>query len=116
MHSVNPLFIGLFKTMKELSSKQEGGISDIRMIFRVESAFDPRRYNNPAADKVGVLIIGGDDEDIIEPTNRDIILRLRGTGSGLEHINKLHQHYDDSLQYMLMFPFCDPGWKMEHQY
>ena len=56
MHSVNLLFIGLFKTIKELSSKQEGGISDIRMIFRVESAPGPRRYNNPTADKIGVSI------------------------------------------------------------
>ena len=106
MHSVNP-FIGLFKTMEELSSEQEVGINDIRMIFRAESAPDPRRYNSPTADKIGVLIVGGDDEDSIGPTNRDIVLRLRGTGSALERINELHQHYDP-LQYVLTFPFGDP--------
>ena len=106
MHSVNP-FIGLFKTMKELSSEQEGSINDIRMIFRAESPPDSRRYNNPTADKIGVLIVGGDDEGSIEPTNRDIVLRLRGTGSALERINELHQHYDP-LQYVLTFPFGDP--------
>lgn len=93
MHSVNS-FSSLFKTMKELSNEQEDRINDIGMIFRAESAPDPRRYNSPAADEIGVLIVGGDDEGSIESTNRDIVLRFRGTGSGLERINKLHQHYD----------------------
>ncbi|KAI8635717.1 hypothetical protein BD408DRAFT_427283, partial [Parasitella parasitica] len=98
--------------MEELASEQEGGIQDVRMIFRAESVPDPRRYNTPTADEIGVLIVGGDDESDSGARNRDIVLRLKSQDNdGLARINELHQHYDP-LQYVLMFPSGDPGWNI----
>ncbi|CEP10634.1 hypothetical protein [Parasitella parasitica] len=77
MHLTNP-FVAMFKTMEESASEQPEGIRDIRMVFRAESRADPRRYNAPTADEIGVLVVGGDDESSIEPCHRDVILRLRG--------------------------------------
>jgi hypothetical protein len=57
------------------------------------------------------LIIREGNESSIEPTNRDIVIRIKGQGNGLARINELHQHYD-SLQYVLMFPFGDSGWNI----
>ncbi|CEP14371.1 hypothetical protein [Parasitella parasitica] len=112
MHEVN-LFVALLKSMEELSSEREGGLEDIRMVFRAENAPDLRRYNAPTADEAGVLIVSGDDESDLEPRNRDIVLRFKGVGGndGLSRINELDQHYD-ALHYVLMFPFGDPGWNI----
>ena len=111
MHDLNP-FVRHFKTMKELSDEQPKGISEMRMIFRSEGTPDNRRYNNPTASEIGVLIVGGDDEGDCEPKNRDIVLRLKGSDNALSRINEIHQHFDP-LQYVLMFPHGDSGWHCE---
>ncbi|CEP09855.1 hypothetical protein [Parasitella parasitica] len=111
MHEVNP-FVEMFKTMEELSAEQPGGLPDLRMIFRAEGTPDERRYNRPSASEIGVLIVGGDDNDNQQPRNRDIVLRLKGPGNELSRINEIHQHFDP-LQYVLMFPYGDSGWHSE---
>ncbi|GAN11726.1 hypothetical protein MAM1_0866c11311 [Mucor ambiguus] len=69
MHEVNPL-VNLLKTIEELSSEREGGLEGIRMVLWAENAPDPRMYNAPPADEVGVLIVSGDDdESYLEPRN-----------------------------------------------
>lgn len=109
MHDINP-FVHLFKTMQDLAAEQPEGIQDIRMIFRAEGTPDPRRYNSPTSSEIGVLIVGADDmENGMEPKHRDIVLRLRGPENQLSRIKEIHQHFDP-LQYVLMFPFGDPGW------
>ncbi|KAI9326673.1 hypothetical protein BD770DRAFT_289844, partial [Pilaira anomala] len=124
MHQVNP-FVRYFKTMEEVSREQNEsrgissnepmvGINDIRMVFRSENTPDPRRYNAPTAPEIGVLILGGvDNEDMgFEPTNRDIIIRLKGSEDTLSRIKEFNQFYDP-LQYVLMFPEGDPGWNFK---
>ncbi|CEP09023.1 hypothetical protein, partial, partial [Parasitella parasitica] len=112
MHDVNS-FVDLFKFMEEINAEQPGVIRDIRMLLRAESSPDARRYNAPTADEIGVLVVGCEDESIILPCNRDIVLRLKGDVEGgcLHLINELHQFYD-TLQYMLMFPLGNPGWNI----
>jgi len=102
-----------FKCMEEVAREQDGGIHDVRMVFRAESAPDPRRYNAPTADEIGVLIIGCDDESDVEPKNRDIVLHLRGqeNNDGLFRLSELNQHYDP-FHYVLMFPKGDRGWNI----
>ncbi|CEP07408.1 hypothetical protein, partial, partial [Parasitella parasitica] len=108
MHDVNP-FVSQFKTMKELAEELPEGIQDIRMIFKSQGTPDPRRYNDPTAFEIGVLIVGGADGPDTEPSNRDIVLRLKGPENSLTRINEIHQHYDP-LHYVLMFPRGDSGW------
>ncbi|KAK4521030.1 ubiquitin-specific protease doa4 [Mucor velutinosus] len=101
MHKVNP-FVDLFKTMEELSVEQPGGIQNIRMIFRSEDSPDPRRYNRPRVPEIGVLLFDGDDESSNEqPKNRDVVLRLKGSGDNLTRINETNQFFDP-LQYVLI--------------
>lgn len=47
--------------MEEAAREREGGIENVRMVFRTESAPDPRRYNAPTADELNVLIVGCSD-------------------------------------------------------
>ncbi|GAN10813.1 hypothetical protein MAM1_0405d10363 [Mucor ambiguus] len=79
--------------MKELNSEQPNGIENIQIIFRAESDTVIRRYNAPTADKIGVLIAGGD----------------KAEDTGHHCINELLQHYDP-LDYVLMFPTGELGW------
>lgn len=80
------------------------------MILRSEGSPDARRYNRPTTLEIGVLIVGGDDGGSNgQPKNRDIVLHLKGPGNDLTRINEIHQRFDP-LQYVLMFPFGDPGW------
>ncbi|GAN10277.1 hypothetical protein MAM1_0338c09815 [Mucor ambiguus] len=102
MHEVNP-FVDLLRSMDELSSEREGGLEDIRMVFRAENAPDPRRHYAPTADKIGVLIVSGDDDESdLEPRNKDIVVRHKCVegNNGLSRISELNQHYD-ALHYML---------------
>lgn len=79
MHVENP-YVSHFKCMEEVAREQDGVIHDVRMVFRAESTPDPRRYNAPIADEIGVLIIGCDDESDVEPKNCDIVLLLHPAG------------------------------------
>lgn len=64
--------------MKEISDQQPNVIIDIRIIFCSESTPDSRRYNSTTASKIGVIIVGGeDDEGNKASKNRGIVLRLK---------------------------------------
>ncbi|CEP09131.1 hypothetical protein, partial, partial [Parasitella parasitica] len=99
--------------MGEIDAEQPNGIPNIRMILRAQGNPDPRRFNSHTADKIGVLIVGGEDKSRLRPSNRDIVMHLRGRegANRLERINKLNQRYDP-LQYVLMYPHGDLGWNI----
>jgi hypothetical protein len=77
---------------------------------------DPRRYNIPTADEVGVILPG--DEDF-QGDYRDIIIHLRpqyyhNPRDGQQHlqlqrINEGHAAYTP-LHYVLLFPYGESGW------
>lgn len=77
---------------------------------------DPRRYNLPSADEVGVILPG---ENRFQGDYRDIILHLRpqyysNSRDGQNHlqlqrINEGHAAYSP-LHYVLLFPFGESGW------
>lgn len=76
---------------------------------------DPRRYNEPTADEVGVILPGEEHQG----DYRDIILHLRpqywhDSVDGkkhlkLERINEGHPAYVP-MHYVLLFPRGEPGW------
>ena len=105
-----------FNCEEEVAREQDGGMNDVRVVFRAESGPDPKRYNAPTADEIGVLIIGCDDESDVEPKNRDIVLHLRGqeNNDDLFRLNELNQHYDP-LHYVLMFPQGRPRLEYQHK-
>lgn len=82
---------------------------------------DPRRYNLPTADEVGVILPGQND---FEGDFRDIILHLRPQHYHsirdnrdhlqLNRINEGHAAYAP-LHYVLLFPHGEPGWYYELQ-
>ncbi|KAL7589559.1 hypothetical protein Lser_V15G40348 [Lactuca serriola] len=77
----------------------------LRLIGRRQT--DGRTYNLPTASEVAALIVG-DIGDSID--NRDIIVT---TQSGrLQHINELHPDYL-ALQYPLLFPYGDDGYRVD---
>jgi hypothetical protein len=77
---------------------------------------DPRRYNLPTADEVGVILPG---ENIFQGDHRDIILHLRpqyyhDPRDDLQHlqlhrISEGHAAYAP-LHYVLLFPYGEHGW------
>ncbi|KAG1095445.1 hypothetical protein G6F42_018552 [Rhizopus arrhizus] len=91
------------------AEEQQEGIQDARRIFKSQGTPDPRRYNDSTASEIGVLIVGGADNPDMEPSNRDVVVRLKGPDDSLIRINEIHQHYDP-LHYIFMFPAGDPGW------
>ncbi|KAI8641632.1 hypothetical protein BD408DRAFT_317004, partial [Parasitella parasitica] len=76
IRDVNP-FVDFFQSLEKISAEQPDGIQKSRMISRVESSPDARRYNAHNANEIGVLIVGGEDESSIQTCNRDIVLRLK---------------------------------------
>ncbi|KAF6746252.1 hypothetical protein DFP72DRAFT_777886, partial [Ephemerocybe angulata] len=63
-----------------------------------------RRGNLPTASEVAVIICDSNGET---PSCRDVALHLRG--GGLQIINDLHPSYTP-LQYVVLFPYGEPGW------
>ena len=80
---------------------------------------DPRRYNLPTADEVGVILPG---EDVFQGDHRDIIIHLRPQyylnlqdhqdHLQLSRISEGHAAYAP-LHYVLFFPFGESGWYYE---
>ena len=103
MHNVSP-FVTFFKNTAEVV-RESGGAADVRLLLRAEGSPDPRRYNPPTADEIGLLM-----SDTMTASNRDIVIRTRT--DELEHISELHQHYD-ALHYVLIFPHGDAGWTID---
>ena len=85
----------------------------------VAPGHDPRRYNLPSADEVGVILPEGHD---FQGDFRDIILYLRpryySDGSDdrqhlqLDRINEGHTAYAP-LHYVMLFPYGEAGWHYE---
>ena len=77
---------------------------------------DPRRYNLPTADEVGVILPG---ENVYQGEHRDIILHLRpqyyqSSPDDIRHlqfhrISEGHAAYAP-LHYVLLFPYGEAGW------
>ena len=109
MHEIIP-FVEYFKTMADMhvencQSSSDTINGDIRMIFKAENTPDSRRYNAPTAAEIDVFIVGGDGDrrSETEPTNPDIVVRLKEDENTLSHIKETNQ-FCDPLQYVLMFP------------
>ena len=80
---------------------------------------DPRRYNIPTANEVGVILPG---ENVFQGDHRDIIIHLRPqhyrdphdqlNHLQLQRISEGHAAYTP-LHYVLLFPYGESGWYYE---
>ncbi len=82
--------------------------SNISMLIHADRTRDLCCYNTPTASNVAVIMIGNGYD--VNPSNRDILLRLRDRG--LQKISELHPSYDP-LHYVLLFPKGDNGWHID---
>ena len=79
--------------------------SKISMVIYNDRTHNPHCYNAPTSSDVAAIMIG--DGNDINPTNRDICLRLHD--GSLQRISETHPSYDP-LHYVLLFPRGDDGW------
>lgn len=82
---------------------------DIRLKLIYDRTTDGRFYNLPTVSKFVALIVG--DEEI--SLNRDIILETQSCK--LKRIKELHVSYL-GLQYLLLFPYGQDGYKRDVQH
>ena len=101
LHESNP-YIQRFRQVRDII--QTNGTNNISMLIHGDRTRDPRRYNTPTAADVAAIMIG--DGHDLNPSNRDILLRLRD--GDLQRISELHPSYDP-LHYVLLFPKGDDG-------
>ena len=103
MHEVNP-YVKRFKTAVEA-----GDMENYKVVIRADkrpAGEHERRFNPPAADDIGVLIVGQE----VATRPRDIVLQVRGRE--LQYVSETHRSYD-ALQYPLLFPFGDDGYTID---
>src|SRR3989337_514772 len=100
LHSINP-FVKTF-TNAGNRARQES-ISDMSLIIHNTHGKDMRRYNQPTASEVAVIM--SDFNQV--PELRDIIIKTHE--DELKHISELNGAYDP-LQYPLLFPYGEYGW------
>jgi hypothetical protein len=95
----------------------------LRMLDLMNSNTDPRTYNTPSSDEIGVLIVGPGDLDT-QP--RDLVLCQRTTNTSpndelmitdqtIQHISELNPAYLP-LVYVLLLPFGEQGWNSNIPY
>ena len=92
---------------------------DYTMKLCVAPGHDPRRYNLPTANEVGIILPG---ENAFQGDRRDIVIHLRPQyyrdplnhqqHLQLERISEGHPAYAP-LHYVLLFPYGEPGWYYE---
>ena len=87
LHQSNP-YIQCFRQVGDII--RSNTTADISMLIHTDRTQDPRRYNAPTASDVAAIMIG--DGYDINPSNRDILLRLHD--GGLQRISELHPSYD----------------------
>ena len=87
---------------------QANETAEISMLIYSDRSRDQRRYNAPTASDVAAIMIG--DDYNVDPSNRDILLKLHD--GGLQRISELHPSYDP-LHYVLLFPKGDDGWHID---
>jgi len=109
-NAYHPLYQHAYEILQQYDSPDYG----IKLCVLPEN--DPRRYNLPTADEVGVIIPG---ENSYAGDYRDIILHLRPQyyhsqrdnkdHLKLQRINEGHAAYTP-LHYVVLFPYGEAGW------
>jgi hypothetical protein len=92
LHEVNP-YVRLYKTAGEVLSEETEQPVALRMRILDGAMRDPRTYNTPTADEVGMLIVGLGEE---EYRPRDIVFYHRNPNApyrGMERISELAREY-----------------------
>nr|XP_043619983.1 uncharacterized protein LOC122591814 [Erigeron canadensis] len=102
LDSCNPL-VKSFRMVRDCVKDNDWQDVSLKLIANRDK--DGRLYNLPTTSEVAGLIIG--DIDSLEP--RDIILRKQS--GGLQRISELHPSYL-ALQYPLIFPFAEDGFRL----
>lgn len=106
----NP-YVQLFHSVGDLIASDPGMVRTLRLRIQdpCEHGKDPRTYNTPTANDIGVLIEGMGEENV-EP--REIILRHKGEehqDEPLIRISELHASYLP-LRYLLIMMHGEQGW------
>jgi hypothetical protein len=78
--------------------------TSLRLRTIVDKRTDHRRYNQPTASEVALILPGSGEEDF-DP--RDIVIQQRG--GFLQSISELKSNYLP-LRYPLLFPYGEQGW------
>ncbi|XP_025692541.1 uncharacterized protein [Arachis hypogaea] len=99
----NNVLVKAFRMVRDSLAREPNNTIKLRLLGK--RGKDGRRYNLPNTDEVAALIVGDFD---IDKTDRDIVVE---TQSGrLQRINQLNSAYL-GLQYPLLFPFGEDGYK-----
>lgn len=102
LNSTNCL-VGLFRHASQRLSMSDNPGYKLRLLG--QRTHDSRQYNDPSSDDIGGLIVGdiGDYH-----SERDIV--IESSSGTLQRISKLHPKFM-SLQYPLLFPFGEDGYR-----
>uniref|UniRef100_A0A2K1ZIH9 Uncharacterized protein n=1 Tax=Populus trichocarpa TaxID=3694 RepID=A0A2K1ZIH9_POPTR len=102
LNSTNCL-VGLFRHASQRLSMSDNPGYKLRLLG--QRTHDSRQYNDPSSDDIGGLIVGdiGDYR-----SKRDIV--IESSSGTLQRISKLHPKFM-SLQYPLLFPFGEDGYR-----
>jgi hypothetical protein len=100
MEKINP-YANIFRNALEVLSKSKAQTISLQGV--PSAGVDPKRYNNPTVDEVGVVVQG--DGDVIG--ERQIILHRQD--ERLEEISDMHSSYFP-LRYPIFFPYGQQQW------
>ncbi|XP_040361620.1 uncharacterized protein LOC112202949 [Rosa chinensis] len=100
----------LVKEFRTIRDKFENrSLPSLNMTILNRQLTDSKQYEEPTSEEIGGLIVGDIGE---HNSNRDIIIELNS--GKLQRISKIHLKYM-SLQYPILFPYGEDGYKINLQ-
>ena len=105
LHANHP-FIAQYKTAWERLNEQPANVDQIRLRLIDDPSKDRRRYNQPTANEIAILIPGQGEAQ----SPRDIIIQRREGEYRYSHISDTNGMYWP-MHYPLFFPRGEIGWR-----
>lgn len=96
----NP-YAKIFRSLKDYPS-----MDNVQLHLSKDVNLDQRVYNSPTADQVAAVWVEGNDPQV--PVERDIVIHAH---SGHRHKIKHYYGCCDPLQYPILLPLGDTGWR-----
>ena len=100
----NP-FVELFKTAYERIQDNPDQVAGLVLTMGNPAGRDPRRYNRVTGDQLGIVVYGGETEDI-NPVREFLVHHRQG---GLKRVPSWHSCYLP-MRYPLIFHHGEQGW------
>jgi hypothetical protein len=106
-HAYVQIYKTAYERLREQQTAHPDVASEVFTVIRCEKGSDARRYNEPTANEVAVILPG---DGSVQTDHRDLIVHYRRGPYALKRVYETNASYQPML-YVLLFPYGENGWQ-----